>query len=169
MPHLRTDAGVDLELDRGPDGTVTVHLPDAFIEAGLTELDLTPAEARMVGAFLNPAPEPVDGAELRARAAAAAKARRGTYDPAKTLPTSWAELATYARHQAAKGLEVAIVVAGDVPELHDLDGHTDAGAGGISVRVDPDVDEVPGYFEVGRNGQRIARYHLGGSARGNGR
>lgn len=171
MPHLRTDAGQDLDLERNDDGTATITLYTDDVHTGAEPgprfysipAVLTAAEARMVGAYLNPdpvaAPQPVEGAELRARARAA----RGTYDPTKALPADWRELVTYARAMSERGLEVDITVAADVPDLHDLDQATDGGAIGVTVRVDPDVPP-PGIFTVGRNGQRIATYGLGSSA-----
>jgi hypothetical protein len=163
MPHLRTDAGVDLELERDDDGTVRIAIANLKSAAALAGHDptadyglkLTPAEARMIGDFLAPPPPPVvDGAELRARATAQPRAK--VYDPTVGIPTNWPELATYARHLAGKGLEVAIVTAGPVPELEDLNGII-----GITYRVDETIPP-PGRYDVGRNGQRIASYHLGG-------
>jgi hypothetical protein len=160
MPHLRTDDGVDLDLERGDLGevriTIAPHSVDELITGGLV---LSPGEARMIGAYLNPASAPA-AAAAPTPPPAPARARR--YDPSTgTLPADWLELADYARHMSGRGLEVAIAVPVAVPDLEAaLNGEE---LPGVTVTIDDGV-VPPGKFTVGRNGQRIATYHLGRNA-----
>jgi hypothetical protein len=167
MPHMTTDGGRDLELERGDDGTITLRLYTDDVETGpeagprfysITAV-LSAGEARMIGAYLNPASAPA-AAAAPTPPPAPARARR--YDPSTgTLPADWLELADYARHMSGRGLEVAIAVPVAVPDLEAaLNGEE---LPGVTVTIDDGV-VPPGKFTVGRNGQRIATYHLGRNA-----
>jgi hypothetical protein len=178
MPHMTTDGGRDLELKRGDDGTITLRLYTDDVETGpeagprfysITAV-LSAGEARMIGAYLNPSTSSGPPATTVPPPAPAPRAPR--YDPSSgTMPADWRELVVYARHMAARGLEVAITVPVPVPELDeltrpapwdvDLDG--DGDGPDVTVTIDPTVTP-PGKFTVGRNGQRIATYHLGRNA-----